>query len=982
MNLSPDQWQTLSALLDQALELPPAERSAWMARIPALAPEIGQTLARLLAQGAEAESADFMSTLPKLIDDVSPAPAPGRQAGDTVGAYRLLREIGRGGMGAVWLAERVDGQLKRPVALKLPHLSGESSALSERFARERDILAALNHPNIARLYDAGLTEQGQPFLALEYVEGRTLLDDCAARGLGLRQRLDRFAQVLEAVKYAHAHLVVHRDLKPSNILVTADGQVKLLDFGIAKLLAEGEAGVTELTRLGGRAMTLGYASPEQILGQPVTTATDVYSLGVLLCELLCGVRPYRLKRQSQGALEEAILDADAPPPSTLAADASVARALRGDLDTIVLKALRKRPEQRYDGAASLAEDLRRHAANLPVLAQADTRWYRWSRFLVRNWMPVSAIASVFVALVAGTGVALWQAKNAQQAQARADEVKGFIASIFTDTRPAQDKGGMATAAELLMRASERVPRELVGDPRVAAELDHIIAEGLVRLGEFDKAREHLEKALTRDRDALGDHSLAVLRIKLLLASAYVVQGTSAVAQPLLVGTVRDLRLLGRAGAGDLVEALRMLANIQSEHGGDEALATAREGVAVADRWLAAEDPRQLVAQSTLLSNLRLRNRIPEALTVARRAAELARKMYGTQRPNEALAGAEEDLAFVLTTGDRPAEAATLARQALTDISALQSGETTDVCWANGVLAQALSLSGQINDAIVAYQRAIKILAGITKGPDIDLAFLHQRLGVTHLEARRPAEALIQMQIAEQMMADAAGDGTSPRARERHLDRAETLIYLRRLDEAAGLMDGVVRQLEQPGSDDPTQQWARVAQLRSMALRFRSQPQAAIELASAALRRANNGPLGPRSGAALRVALAQAQLDAGENQAARSVLEQALAQYQTAQVGPSPRLTDALVGLGRAELALGSPASALAAFKQAHDYWQQFDAHSLWAAEAQFWYGRALVASGQSAGGRRLIEQARSRLARSPLAEHRRLAADTGAALRS
>lgn len=302
VKLRPDQWQKLSTLLDQALELPPSQRDEWLARIPQqvleMAPELSGALRKLLEGEAEAETARFLCSLSGLAGESAAEPLPDLRVGDSVGAYRLLRELGRGGMGAVWLAERSDGLLKRPVALKLPHLSGAAGVQRERLTRERDILAALNHPNIARLYDAGLTPGGQPFLALEYVEGRTLLEDCTRRSLGLRERLDLFGQVLEAVKYAHIHLVVHRDLKPSNILVTADGQVKLLDFGIAKLVADGEASVTELTQFGGRAMTPDYASPEQILGHPITTASDVYALGVLLFELLSGERPYRLKRKS------------------------------------------------------------------------------------------------------------------------------------------------------------------------------------------------------------------------------------------------------------------------------------------------------------------------------------------------------------------------------------------------------------------------------------------------------------------------------------------------------------------------------------------------------------------------------------------------------------------------------------------------------------------------------------------------------------
>jgi len=797
MKLTAEQWRMISTLLDQALELPPSQRSAWIARIPErlpqMAPEMGQALSDLLESQAQAHTAEFLHTLVRLAEDAASERAVELHAGESVGAYRLVRELGRGGMGAVWLAERADGVLKRPVALKLPHLSSASGALRERIARERDILAALTHPNIARLYDAGFTSGGQPFLALEYIEGRTLLDDCAARGLGLRERLELFGQVLEAVKYAHAHLVVHRDLKPSNILVSPDGQVRLLDFGIAKLVAEGEASATELTQVGGGAMTPDYASPEQILGRPITTATDVYSLGVLLYELSCGERPYRLKRSSRGALEEAIVAAEPPAPSTKARDRALARELRGDLDTIVLKALKKDPAERYESAAALAEDLRRHRARLPVLAQPDSRWYRWSRFAVRNWIPVTAVASVFVALITGTGISLWQAHSAQQAQARADEVKRFIASIFSDTGPAQGQGGMASAAELLMRASERVPRELAGNPRVAAELDRIIGDGLLNLGAVDQARAHLERALGRESAVLGPHDLEVLRLKLGLADVYGALGKSAAAEPLLVETAQDLRRLGRAGASDLVFDLRMLASIQSEHGGDtreQNLVTAREGLEVADRWLPADDPQRLTALSTLASILRLHARFPEALTIAQRSEQTARRQFGDGPPHEALALAQMDLAYLLCANDRPGEAVPLARRALADTSAMESGETQNVIFAADTLARALSLSGQLNEAMDNDRRAIKGMASLRAGADTDVAVLHQRLAQTLLEARRDDEAWAEMQIADRMTAAIGGDIVSWWSRERQLDRAEALIYLARADDAAALLEAM------------------------------------------------------------------------------------------------------------------------------------------------------------------------------------------------
>jgi TolB-like protein/tetratricopeptide (TPR) repeat protein/predicted Ser/Thr protein kinase len=337
--------------------------------------------------------------------------ASDRSPGDLVGPYRLIRLLGEGGMADVWLAQRADGSIKREVALKLPRLRGDRQDLASRFARECDILAALEHPHIARLYDAGISRDGLPYLAMEYVRGEKLTTWCDEHRLGVPERLALVLQVLDAVRYAHAHQVIHRDIKPSNILVNEAGQVQLLDFGVAKLLAQDE----QLTIAYGRAMTPDYASPELARGDPPEPGSDVYSLGVLLYELLTGCLPYRIKVRGSGAqLEQAIIAAKVLPPSTqLAPEAGAARGttqeklvrrLRGDLDAIVLKALAKEPAQRYDGAASMSEDVQRYLEGKPVKARSAPLHYRVGKFLRRNeavaWLSAIAVIAVLVAIAA------------------------------------------------------------------------------------------------------------------------------------------------------------------------------------------------------------------------------------------------------------------------------------------------------------------------------------------------------------------------------------------------------------------------------------------------------------------------------------------------------------------------------------------------------------------------------------------------------
>jgi len=401
----------MSRLLDEALPLDAGGRQRWL---DALAPEhrhLAGALRRALLPSSEGSPTAF----PEL-------PKNGPKAGDPVGPYRLIRLLGEGGMAEVWLAQRADGAFKREVALKLPILLQLREDLASRFARERDILAALEHPNIARLYDAGVSSGGLPYLAMEYVAGEPLTDWCDARQLGVRERVKLFLQVLDAVQYAHAQHVIHRDLKPSNILVTASGQVRLLDFGVAKLLAQEEP-QTELTRRFGRALTPDYASPELVRGEPVSPESDVYALGVVLFELLSGSRPYRLGGTgSIAGIEHSIGTIEVKRPSMQLAPAAadnrgtsqrrLIRRLRGDLDAIVLKALAKSPQSRYESASAFADDLQRSLSGEPVEARPDRVVYRTAKFAQRHRTGLAMTAVATVLVLAALSYALMRSHGA------------------------------------------------------------------------------------------------------------------------------------------------------------------------------------------------------------------------------------------------------------------------------------------------------------------------------------------------------------------------------------------------------------------------------------------------------------------------------------------------------------------------------------------------------------------------------------------
>ncbi|MEO8346971.1 MAG: serine/threonine-protein kinase [Betaproteobacteria bacterium] len=485
--MTPVELARLSMLLDEALDMDGPQRDTWLGQLTGDDTPLAPTLRDLLARQASQETADLLDRPPAFTVTDAPLEPTQSRPGDIVGAYRLERLLGRGGMGEVWLAERSDGTLKRKVALKLPHVTW-APGLAERFAREREILSGLEHPNIARLYDAGVDILGRPYMALEYVEGQPITEYCAAAHTDLRGRVQLVMQVARAVQYAHANLVIHRDLKPSNVLVRADGQAMLLDFGIAKLVEEehAEAAETELTRMGGRALTLGYAAPEQVSGAPVSTATDVYALGALLYELLAGTRPFVGSRR---AMEEAVLTQEPVRP----------KGAPVDLATIVLKALKKLPAERYATADAFGEDLGRWLAGETVRAQPDSAWYRTRKFVGRNRTAAAAAVVVLVTVGSASAVSLWQAavareqmRIAEKEAKTAEAVQNFLEGIFRISAGDQAdpvKARQRTAKELLDEGAARVDKELEDAPQAKMRVLATLASIYDDLGETERTAD-------------------------------------------------------------------------------------------------------------------------------------------------------------------------------------------------------------------------------------------------------------------------------------------------------------------------------------------------------------------------------------------------------------------------------------------------------------------------------------------------------------
>jgi len=416
-------------------------------------------------------------------------------AGARIGPYRLVRELGRGGMGAVWLAERDDGQFQQQVALKLIRLGMDSEHVQRQFRRERALLARLQHPNIAQLIDGGLDERGRPWFAMERIEGVGLADWIERERPSLRARLLLFAKLCRAVAHAHRQLVVHRDLKPSNVLVQADGEPRLLDFGIARLVEQGDS---EHTATMQRFLTRDFAAPEQLRGETAGTSADVFALGLVLFELLTGQRYRKLHAGGEATLRpSAALDA------TTGAATHISRTqLRGDLDAIALRALADEPARRYADAQQLADDVQRHLDGKPVEARPDSVGYRAAKFVRRNRAAVAAGLFGLAALLVGSGVAFWQAvqKSAEVERARialkqSESVRSFISSVFLEADPTKAKGADTTAGELLAAARTRVAQELADEPTVAAELLDQIGNTYVSLGQDDLARATLAESL-------------------------------------------------------------------------------------------------------------------------------------------------------------------------------------------------------------------------------------------------------------------------------------------------------------------------------------------------------------------------------------------------------------------------------------------------------------------------------------------------------
>ena len=718
-------WREVERLLDSALDHEPNERSDFLDRECCGNAELRDAVGQMLR--ACDDSTGFLEDEPAAAYAAPVVAASLRNAAlhaspDTsqelrVGPYRVVREAGHGGMGVVYLAERDDDQYRRRVALKLMRWGAWVSAddhLARRFLEERQILASLEHPGIARMLDGGVTADGLPWFAMEYVDGTPIDRYCDEHGLTLNERLALFCDVCDAVAFAHRNLVVHRDLKPSNLLVTEQRAVKLLDFGIAKLLTHTDVDDALSTRTALRALTPEYASPEQIRGDRVSTASDVYSLGVVLYELLAGRRPYALDRRSPSDIEQAVLADHIEPPSTVAASERFRRALRGDLDAIVLTAMRKEPERRYASADQLAADLRRYLVGLPVTARRDGHAYRAGKFIRRHRIGVAATALAAVVLVVFSVVtAVQSARLRAQSQRivlerdRAQQVSNFLVSLFRSSDPFAGTGPGTTVREVLDSGAARVDRELSDQPELRAELLRAMGLSYMSLGLTSDARRLLERAVSIPHQGIVDGEPHEVSVRQSLAQVLQELGEYPAAESLYRDVLAWRRRTLPPGHRLIARTVTTLATVVAAQGRFvEAEGLVREALAI-DRALRPEDPRSVSQSLNNLGNILLRERrYVAAESVHREAYALRHALVGDDHPETA--NSLVNIASALGGQGRLEAADSLFRRALAVKRARLGPGHVDVATDEAGYARLLTLKGDAHEAEALYRHAIGI----------------------------------------------------------------------------------------------------------------------------------------------------------------------------------------------------------------------------------------------------------------------------------
>ncbi len=699
--VEPDAWAKIKEIFNAALDVPTSERDAFIGRECDGDTEIASEVLSLLDAHVGASEFIEKPASSSVTDFVERSRTS--RVGQILGSYRIEGEIGKGGMGAVFLASRADSEFKKKVAVKLIKRGFDTDEIIRRFRHERQILATLEHPYIARLIDGGATDDGLPYLVMDYVRGRTLTRFADENELAIGERLELFMKVCSAVSYAHQNLVVHRDLKPSNILVLDDGSPRLLDFGIAKLIAADEATLNaDPTNTLARAMTPEYASPEQVSGHPVSTSSDIYSLGVILYELLTGYRPFQVKTNRADEIVRIITDTSPTKPSSICRSQGVrvsvrnpqylAKELRGDLDNIILMAIRKEPERRYSSVEQFAEDIRRFLAGLPVIAQEDTFSYRASKFVKRNKAGVAAGIGVGVSLIAGIIASSRQAKiaarqrdRARREARKAEKVNEFLQRMLASADP-RVVGKDVKVIEVLEIAARSLESDFANQPDIAARLELTLGRTYLSLGQLESAEKHLRFALRLCREAFPKRSVQMARTVGAIGRLLQQKGDIKNAEPAFEEALATLRSIhpGTLDEADLLNEFGYLVALKGDL--DRALKLHRDELDIKRRSTGEDSVEVAKSLEKIGGVLISMGRNGDGEPMLRRSLQIFQKVHGPEHPDIALSMINLAGAIIET---RPAEAEALCRESLSMRRKLLGEDHVDVVWSLYNLAYVL-----------------------------------------------------------------------------------------------------------------------------------------------------------------------------------------------------------------------------------------------------------------------------------------------------
>jgi tetratricopeptide (TPR) repeat protein len=962
--LDTERWGRISAVFDRVIDLPAAEREILLEQCCVGDSELRREVQSLLEADAAADILD--QHVPKLLEGVAAQWARDNEAapvGTTIGCWRVQRELGRGGMGVVMLAERVDGQFEQRVALKLIKRGMDSAAVLARFLLERQILARLSHPNIARLLDGGLSTDGRPYFVMEYVEGAPILDYCKAHCLGLQERLECALQICGALQFAHRQLIVHLDIKPSNVIVTSTGEVKLLDFGIAKLLGGAPVKPALQTRTQAhRPFTPGYASPEQLLGDAVSTATDVYGIGCLLYELLTGHRANGLSEFATAQeARQALARGEPQAPSRVAGESQgsasfSASRLRGDLDTIVLKALKCEPDRRYPTVEALAEDIRRCLAGHPIAARRNTLFYRTSKFASRHRLGVALAVLGFIGLIVTTTFALSQAANARAQALRAQALTHYLVDVFRVADPKVMPGGLKLSArEVLDLGARRMEQQLAHEPQLEASFSVMLGTIYQGLGENERAIALLQRALVlHPVDERGDISRADTLG--LLARAQYEKGDYDAASITSAEAQTEHHVRNTTDSPMIAQDLALQGEIARRRGefakGETLL---KQALAMSRATLTAPHP-QIAAQLNQLAALYGdMNRIEQATTLTEQSLGMFRALYGENHLD--VAENLVNLGVFDMQSDRIAQALPVFDQAITIYRRLLPSDHPLLALALANEARAFDRLKHYREADPLYREALAMQRRVLGDQHPDLATTLNNLAVLRLHLDDFAGSINYSREAVAIWI-AQGKPEHPFAliSKSHLAVAlresGDLVQAERITRE--VLDARRRQL-----GEKNRAVALSLDELGVVLRLAGHPEQAVIQQMLAQKTRLGLPGVPESEAAgARMEYALSESAAGDQLNARRDVDAAIATLTGLSAQEPELLATGFVAKARIELAQHDPAIGCAVARQALSLRPPDDPRTGWRhAEAQGVYGECLAERHQYASARYQLQAA-------------------------